>query len=349
MAAGNFTPSELLETRLKAEAYWKNAANTATYAPQAAAAQAVLANQTMQFSEFEDENKDRKVRVTWIDACGVEVDDCVSNCNLTEPELESKSKLYTPDICKKVGFSVDFTKLRTNDYTSEEVIMKGFASRIKALDEFWARQILVKLAGYAGINVAPAPYTFDAAGMTTQIPTAQYNLKMLANILQQAALNRMPDNYIIENGALWVEMLNANFDAGNFDGKGDAARLSALQKLLTNDQFNFAAAGITEDMFLIGKGAVAFQTLNKVAKQATEIGGKVGITTFQTPSIALAGVSYDTHYTVTCQTINGEAHYFHTWRFETHGIVALNPEGCPVTVGGNTYTPTGILSYTKGN
>lgn len=347
MAAGDFTNSELLETRLKAEQYWKNAQNSATYAPQAAAAQAVLANQTMHFSEFEDENKDRKVRVTWIDACGVEVDDCVSNCDITAPELESKSKLYVPDICKQVGFSVDVTKLRTNEYTSDEVIMKGFASRIKALDEFWARQILVKLAGYAGINVAPAPYTFDVANMTTNIPATQYNLKMLANLLQQAALNRMPDNYIIENGALWVEMLNANFDAGNFDGKGDAARLSALQKLLTNDQFNFAAAGLTEDLFLIGKGAVAFQTLNKVKKEVVDIGGKVGIKTFQTPSIALPGVSYDTHYTVTCQTINNQAHYFHTWRFETHGIVALNPEGCPVTVGGNVYTPTGVLSYTK--
>lgn len=347
MASGTFTPSELLETRLKAEAYWKNASNTAAYAPQAAAAQAVLANQTTQFTEFEDENKDRKVRVTWIDACGVEVEDCVSNCDLTEAELESKSKLYTPDICKKVGFSVDFTKLRANDYTSEEVIMKGIASRVKALDEFWARQILVKLATFAGINVAPAPYTFDVPNMTTNVPTAQYNLKMLANLMQQAALNRMPDNYIIENGSLWVEMLNANFDAGNFDGKGDAARLGALQQMITNDQFNFAAAGITEDLFMIGKGAVAFQTLNKVQKEMTEIGGKVGVTTFQTPSIALAGVSYDTHYTVTCQTINGTAHYFHTWRFETHGIVALNPEGCPVTVGGTVYNPTGVLSYTK--
>lgn len=347
MAAGQFTPSELLETRLKAEQYWKNGAHAASYTPEANAAKAVIANQTMQFAEFEDENKDRKVKVTWIDACGAEVEDCVSNCELTEKELESKSKLYAPDICKKIGFSVDFTKLRTNDYTSDEVVLKGFASRIKALDEFWARQILAKLKAYAGINVAPAPFTFDYGQMTTNVPAAQYNLQMLAYIMQQAKLNRMNDNYIIENGALFIEMLNANFNAGNADGKGDAARLSAFQKMLTDDQFNFAAAGLTEDLFMINKGAVAFQTLNKVAKETKEIGGKVGITTFQTPSIALPGVSYDTHYTVTCQTIDGVAHYFHTWRFETHGIVALNPEGCPVTIGGNTYNPTGVLSYSK--
>lgn len=348
MAAGNFTASELLESRLKAEQYWKNAQNAATYKPKAGAAQAVLANQTQQFSEFEDENKDRKVRVTWIDACGVDVQDCVSNCEITEPELETKSKLYTPDICKKVGFSVDFTKLRTNDYTSDEIVMRGIASRVKALDEFWAKQILIKLATYAGINVAPAPWTFVADDMTTYVPDAQYNLKMLANVLNQAELNRMDDNYIIENGTLTIEMMNAAFDSGNLDGKGDATRANEFQKLMTSDQFNFAASGITEDMFVIGKGAVAFQTLNEVAKEVNLIGGKVQVQTFQTPSIALPGVMYDTYYSVECKTINNKAHYFHTWRFETHGIVALNPEGCPVTVGGNVYTPTGVLSYTKG-
>lgn len=349
MAAGNFTPSELLESRLKAEQYWKNAQNAASYTPKAGAAQAVLANQTQQFSEFEDVNKDRKVRVTWIDACGVEVEECVSNCTISEPELESKSKLYTPDICRKVGFSVNVTKLRKNDYTSDEVVLKGIASRIKALDEFWARQILVKLATYAGINVAPAPWTFDDEDMTTYVPDAQYNLKMLANVLNQAQLNRMDDNYIIENGTLTIEMMNAAFDQGNLDGKGAQARANEFQKLMTSDQFNFGAAGITEDMFVIGKGAIAFQTLNEVEREVNVIGGTVQTTTFQTPSIALPGVMYDTYYSVSCQTINGKANYFHTWRFETHGIVALNPEGCPVTVGGTVYTPTGVLSYTKGN
>lgn len=348
MAAGNFTASELLESRLKAEQYWKNSQNAASYTPKAAAAQAVLANQTQQFDEFKDVNHDRKIRITWIDACGVDVQDCVSNCTITEPELESKSKLYTPDICKKTGFSVDFTKLRTNDYTSDEIIMKGFASRIKALDEFWAKQILAKLATFAGINVAPAPWTFDADDMTTYVPDAQYNLKMLANVLNQAELNRMEDNYIIENGTLTIELMNAAFDQGNFDGKGAAARANEFQRMMTNDQFNFGAANILEDMFVIGKGAVAFQTLNEVAKEVTTIGGQVQQQTFQTPSIALPGVMYDTYYSVTCQTVNGKAHYFHTWRFETHGIVALNPEGCPVTVGGEVYTPTGVLSYTKG-
>ena len=348
MAAGQFTESQLLETRLKAEQYWKNSAHAASYTPEATSAKAVLENQTMKFDAFEDYvTKERKVKVTWLDACGAEVRDCVSTCELTEEEIESKSKEYQPDICKQIGFAVDCTKLTTNDYTSDEVVLHGIATRVKALDEYWARQILAKLAAYAGINVAPAPFTFDAPSMTTLVPENAYNLRMLANILQQGKLNRMSDVYMIDNGALYLEMLNAKFNAGNAEGKGDATRMSMFEKMLYDDQFNFAAAGITEDTFMISKGAIAFQTVNKNPDRPTLIGGSVQQTVYTIPSNMLPGVKYDVYYTVECKTVNNKAHYFHTWTFETNGIIALNPEGCPVTVGGETYTPTGVLGFTK--
>ena len=348
MAAGQFTESQLLETRLKAEQYWKNGAYQSTYAPEAQAAVAVLENQTMQFEAFNDyATKERKVRVTWLDVCGAEVRDCVSTCELTEPELESKSQVYEPNICKQIGFSIDFTKLKTNDYTSDEVVLKGIASRVKALDEYWARQILAKLATFAGVNVAPAPFTFDPVEITTNVPTADYNIRLLANLIQQAKLNRMSDVYMIDNGALFLELLNAQFNAGNLDGKGDASRLSQFQKMLYDDQFNFAAAGITDDMFVINKGAVAFQTVNKNPDRPTLIGGNVQQTVYTVPSNILKGVKYDVYYTVDCKTVGGKAHYFHTWTFETNGLIELNPESCPVTIGATTYTPTGVLSYTK--
>lgn len=348
MAAGEFTASQLLETRVKAQAYWSDAANASEYAPEAEAAKAVIENQTMQFKEFDNyATKERKIAITWIDTCGVEVRDCVSTCELTEVELETASQPYEPDTCKQTGFSVDVTKLKTNDYTTDEVVLRGLASRVKALDEFWARQILVKINSYAGINVAPAPYTFDAPNMTTNVPAANYNLQMLANLIQQAKLNRMGSVYMIDNGTLFLEMLNANFNAGNANGKGNASRLSQLQKMLYDDQFNFAAAGLTNDTFVISKGAVAFKTVNKNPDKPMVIGGKVQQTVYTIPSNVLKGVKYDVYYTIECKTVNGKAHYFHTWTLETNGLVALNPTACPVEVGGTTYNPTGVLSYTK--
>ena len=74
MAAGNFTASELQLVTLKAAQFYKD--NTALYMPEANSAIAVLENQTARFKEFEDVNKDKKVKVTWLDACGIVAEDC---------------------------------------------------------------------------------------------------------------------------------------------------------------------------------------------------------------------------------------------------------------------------------
>ena len=114
-----------------------------------------------------------------------------------------------------------------------------------------------------------------------------------------------------------------------------------------DDQYNFAAAGLTEDTFLIGKNAVAFQTVNKVADRQTLIGGQVQVTTYTVKSLVLPNVKYDVEYSLVCKIVGGKKTYVHTWRYTTNGLIELNPQGCPVTLGATTATPTGVLSYTK--
>lgn len=345
MAAGDFTPSELGLLTLKAQQYYKD--NVALYQPEAESARAILQNQTARIAAFDDVNKDRKVKISWLDACGIVAEDCEETCDIVEDELASVDKEYEPNICKKSGFSIDSRKLRTNEYSSDELVLEGQNAAIRALDEFWAQQALVKLKTFAGVNAAPSPFTFDAVNATTNVPTANYNLRLLANWIQQAKLNRIANPYFIDNGSMFVEMLNAGFDAGNADGKGDASRLSSLAKLIYDDQFNFAAAGLTEDTFLIGKNAVAMQTVNKVADAPTVIGGQVGVTTYTVKSLVLPNVKYDVEYALVCKIVGGKKTYVHTWRYVTNGLIELNPTGCPVTLGGTTVTPTGVLSYTK--
>lgn len=346
MASGNFTASELQTLKLKAEQFYQN--NTSQYAPEAVSAKAVLENQTARFRAFEDVNKDQKIAISWLDACGIVAEDCEETCEIDMPELESKSKLYEPNICKQSGFSIDTRKLRTNDYTSDELLLEGTNASIKALDEFWAKQVLAKLKTFAGVNVAPAPYTFDAVNATTNVPTADYNLRLLANWIQQAKLNKIANPYFIDNGSLFIEMLNAQFNSGNFDGAGDASRLSQLRRVLYDDQINFSGAGLTEDTFLIGSNAVAMQTVNKVADRPTLIGGNVQVTTYTVNSLVLPNVKYDVEYSIVCKVgTDGKKTYVHAWRFTTNGLIELNPTPCPITLGGTTVNPTGVLSYTK--
>lgn len=342
----DFNASKLLQLRLKAEQGWQDPQFAAAFTPKAEAAVAVLTNQTAKFTDaFNDPNKDHTVGVTWINSCNIEAEDCEPNCDLDEPELDSGITNMEIDTCKKTGFSIDETKLRTNAYNLEDIYTQGHAKAIMTLDEFWAAQALAKLKTFAGINQYPAPFTYDAVNKTTNVPLAAQNVKLVANFLQQAMLNDMPNPYFINNGTLWLEWMNSQLDAGNLDGKGDINRIQQLKMYF--DQFNFAKAGLTEDTFMINPNAVAMKTKTMNPDTPTVLGGKVGKTIFTVPSKTLPGVKYDVHYQLTCKVVAGKSHYMHTWRYETNGGIWLNPSLCPITVGDDTVTPTGVLSYTN--
>ncbi len=344
MAAGDFSASALLAIKLKAEQMWTDSRLSAEYKANSETAKAVLQNQTASFRELEMPDKDLQVVVNFLNPCAIVAEDCVTNCDLTEDELESGAKTYALDLCKKTGFSVDAFKTRTNSYSVEDVSARGLALSLKALDEYWSVQMLQKLKAFAGVNVAPAPWTY-AAGTTT-VPAADYNLSMVANLLNQAVLNKMPSAYYIDNGGLFVPFTNAAFEGGNSDGRGNVARMNALK--LYFDQWNFAKAAITEDTFAVAPGAVAMVTRAKNPQAPIVIGGNVQQTRYSVASPTLDGVRYDVFYTLDCKTVAGKDHIMHTWRLETNGGIFLNPEGCPVTIGGTEYTPTGVMSYSKG-
>jgi hypothetical protein len=349
MAAGDFTKSELLKIKLKAESMWKDSRLMADFQPEAEAARAVLANQTATMPEILNRDKDRTLVVTWINACGIVAEDCETNCGLDENELESGSKEYVPDICKKAGFSVDAEKSRTNAYEVTEIAARGQLMAIKAMDEYWARQAIIKMKSFAGVNVAPAPWTYDNVDKSTDVPTADWNVKMIANLLQQARLNKMGSPYFVDNGSLYLEWMNAQLDGGNLDGKGDAERIRQIKLFI--DQFNFGAAGVAEDLFMISPGAMGIFTKLRNSDTMEYVAGKINQWRYTVPSLVLPGVRYDAYQELTCKTVNGKSHDVYTWRFETNGLIALNPEGCPVTVSiegvPTVLSPTGVLSYTK--
>lgn len=349
MAAGDFSASALLDINLKAEAMWSNGAQAAMYQSHADSAKAVLENQTARFTELNDKDKDLKVKVTWLNPCGIVDEDCEGNCDISEPEIEAEAKEYEYDICRKTGFSVNRDTLRTSSYDAEEVRARGMAMSIKKLDEFWAKQVLLKAKAFAGINVAPSPWTFNGTTMDTEVPTASYDLTMIPYLMKQAMLNQLSSPYYIEKGDLYVPYLNAKFNAGNAEGKGDQARINALNMYF--DMWNFAAAGITEDLFAIDASAIAMKTHAKHPDSPMLIGGSVQHTIYTVNSQMLPGVKYDVFYTLACQeqVISGKTRtqYVDTWRLETNGLIALNPEACEVTVSGTTYRPNGVLSYAQ--
>ena len=360
MAAGDFSPSQLLAIKLKAERMWSDSAMNADFIPNAAAAQIGIAKQTARFRELDNPEKDNQVVVNWVKACDVEVEDCETNCTLEEPELETTGKTYEYDLCKKVGFSVNREKLRTNTYDRDEVVARGIAKCLKQLDEYWAQTYLAKAKAFSSVNIAPAPFNFDVAKNHTVVPAAHYGtfgsnsgfqLPTLMNL--QMIRNKYNNVFYLDNGRMFVEYQNTLARVGATDGASREAIARANALDVNFDLFNFAAGGITNVTTLaISRSAIAFKTKNRHSDTPIFYAGNIQQTRYTINSPTLAGVKYDVFYQIGCKSVDGKEQIFDTWRFETQGGIWLNPEACPVTIGaGNpnlaagSYTPSGITAY----
>lgn len=334
------TPTNLLALNVKAEQMWKDNALALSLQPHSETAKAILKNQTAQFKVLENANLDQVVRVSFLSMCAMETEACEDNCDIDEPTPDSQVKDYTPDICQKVGFKINEKVLRTNQYQFEEMFARFSAEAIDKLDAFWSIQALAKLKSFAGYNAFPAPYTYDAVNKTTDVPAADYNTSMIPKLIQQAMLNQMGDAYFIDNGSLWEAFYLAQMNAGNLDGKGQANLIQQIN--IAFDQFNFAKAVLAEDTFSISKGAVAMKTTNKFADTPRTLTAE-GQTRYTIKSRNLEGVKYDVIHQEKCVGDD----IFQTFRFITNGGIWLNPETCPIDVGGVPTAQTGVLSYSK--
>lgn len=341
------TKTELLRFNVRAQQAWEQNALKNSLGVQTEAVKAVLANQTARFVEFDDHRKDKKLGIIFVDPCGAVVRDCsTSSCEITENVLSSDRLDLEPNICKEIGFSINEEELRTNQLDFADFYASGVSTRLNALDEYLSTHVLAGLKASAGVNVSPEPYTWDNAQKTTNVASANYNLDLIPDMVNDSMLNKMGGVYFIDNGSLWKDFFKANINNGNADGKGAKAMTDVVKMYF--DQFNFGRAGIAEDTFMISNSAVALKTTNKFAPTMVELDGKVGQTRYRLKSPNLEGVEYDVIYQLSC---NEDGDIVHTWRFFLRGFFATNPKGCPMTISiGGTPTvvqSTGVLSYTK--
>ena len=344
----SFDTSRLAEIQTKAQIIWQD--SQALQMPIFSdAAQAVLENQTVQFEELNDRDKDRKIKVHWIVDCEDTVKDCTPSCTLDMPEASTDVQEYEPNFCFEDGFKVNETDLRTSIFTVEETIARKLNGVLKRLDEKLSRTVLTSLKGFAGDNTNPSPYTYDRPNKTTIIPDAKFNASMVANLIQQSMLNQLVNPYYINDGTLFVEWLNKQFEAGNLDGAGNAQRVQALK--MYYDQMNFAKAGVTDNLFAIDASAVALKTVNKFNDEIREM-PHINQTRYTVDSLSLPGVKYDLTYQMNCDLTGGRENDYHQFRVRANGLVALNPAGCPVVTGtgetAQTFNRTGVLAFKKG-
>jgi hypothetical protein len=350
MAAGDFTASNIAAIKLNLQNAWGNSQLSREMAPNVDAARAVIQNQSSNnvVQLVTDSSKDYDVNVYWIDPCTAATQACSSACDFTPAQLESKSQAYTLTLCREAEFAVSEDVEKSNYITTDQQITTGFQMKMRDIEEWVNTQVMLKINSFAGPNFYPTPWTYDAADTTTEVPTADWNAQMMANLVVQANRNKLTNApYLLNDGSLAVDFLNRQWDSGNLDGKGDAARISALP--IYYDWQAFAAAGLTDNMFMIDRSAIAYANKTDNPDTARYVQGDVNMWIYTMKSNYLPNTKFDVFHRLTCawNATKNREYFVHAFKIRFKGDFLLNPKGCSQTVNGVTGQTTGVLSYTK--
>lgn len=345
MAKGVFTPTELVEIQTTLESKWKEPQYSKNYTPRGETAKAINENQTATFRELESPDKEREVAVKWADWCDdtstttTNVDACVHNgCDEPDP----KTKTYALNTFIEDCYTVTSEDFQTSVLSEQEVVANGMAAKMKNLYELFNTKIIAVLAANVGGNpllTNPATgttYTTNADG-STEIPANEFDIQHIYPYwMQVLTLLRSSNNFMIDGQNFFQAAVIAEADALNTNGK-IAKQLFDMYPYY-NDLLGFVRAGVTDETFVLDKGAVALANRVKWPKipelfSTTNAGS---FTRYQIPFAPLPGFNLDVQYEQSCT--GGDIS--HIWNFKLRAGIFVNPITCDAD-------NTGIWSFKK--
>lgn len=336
IVSGDFTASQLVQTQVRADAMFTNDMMKADFEANTKVWDGIKAEMNANVSILEGSEKDRDVKIHWINACGDTVSDCDGDdCDLEGAELGTDSQVYSLEQCKQYKFTVDEMLFRQNDYSMEEVVAKGFLKADKALSETIARGGVAALESFKGTNtVTNGPGTVNGVTTETDIAAADWNARLFAYLYRVGIQNEMSNPFLMSGEALWEERFLAMQYQANGEGKGDANMFKLIRTYF--DLFNIDPINAPDlKAYLINRGSVAFASKNYYgAVPTTYIGA--GQQRYSIASRNLPGVRFDVFYTNRCTATTMK----HDFKLIAKYDYFLNPTGCDAG-------RTGVLAFNK--
>lgn len=345
MAKGDFTRTELVEIQTTLEQKWKDPQFAKTYTPHGETAKAIKENQTAQFTELENPDKQREVAVKWADWCDdtattvTNADSC-ANDDCDEPD--PKTKTYALNTFLQDCFIVGQEDFQTSVLSEKEVVANGLMAKMKNLYELFNTKIIAVLKANTGDNplltnpVTGTTYGVNADG-STEIPSSEMDIRtFFPYVSQMLTLLRSTNDFIIDGSNFFQLAMLANADDKNLDGKADLFLFKELYPYY-NDLLGFTRAGIADETFFVDKGAVALA--NRVKWPAVPekySGADFGFTRYSIPFTPLPGFNLDVQYEQICT--GGDVSF--QWTLKLRAGIFMNPILCDA---GNT----GVQSFKR--
>ena len=339
--AGNFDCADLQVILGKADMIWNDNQSNADYVPKADVLKVIVANTTAKLDAIQGEqSKDNKIKVTWLQDCNDDVEDCdTTTCIVEGEELLVNCKEYEPTICKTTAFIVNEDTLRAGIYSPEEVIAKGLLKRVKLLDEMLAQSIVSELDANKGVSVYAGDYGQIEGGTVgnsdVEVLAGNWTASLFGYLNMQAIKNKLANPFLLSGDNLYLQWWNAQAEFANADGKGNLNKFNTMPANF--DLFNIdSVLNPSLQTFLIDKGAIAFAPKWRYSNTPRKIDNVH--TRFTIESRTVPGMFYDVIYTTRCKT--GTNQIEHVFNVTARGGIYLNPTGC-------TETKTGIVSFKK--
>lgn len=328
------TATVLQKSIARADAVWANNQSVNNYAPEVGVLTAIRSEQTARLAPLQDKDKDRVMRIIWVEQCGLEVTPCSGDdCSFTGEEADTKAQDLVLDLCGEVPFTINDDDMRSNEFSKEDMLAKQYLAAFKALDEDLAQKTVVKLNTFLGVN----QYTGGIGtpiGVVTYIPAPYWTPDMYSYFNMVSKMNKLNDPFMIHGSNLSQQEWMTNMNQSNPTGAAERRKLLSIRSYW--DLFNIDLINDpNKRSYMIAKGAVAFVNKAKYPLNAP-VSYKFG-DRWSVESKALPGVYYDLIYKERCV---GENVYY-DFKMKYKAGVFLNPLGCNANV-------TGVLAFDCG-
>lgn len=338
---GNFDCGKLLEIKAKVvEIFNGEGVIKSEYISDVEPALAILENQTANFQVLQNPEKDREVKVYWLDDCDEEdPTDCTDQCTIDGDPIGDNCVNYALTECFEKSFSVTEEQFRTSLHTQEEVVARALLKKMKLMDEFWAAKALAFLNASAGVNAFAGPY--NVVGGNTYIPAAAWNPDIMGYIDTALWMNKLGSAPKMLSGTLLKQYAwKVGMETTDPTGQSAAAKMGAFGVPYFDRRMDTILG--EKALILFDPNATAIVTKARHAAYGeagrlvdTGAGGQQRWYTI--PSMNLPGIVYDVAYSALCSGDDIK----HTWKIKTRGDIFLNPLGC-------SNDRTGVLKFVCG-
>ena len=326
--AGVWSETTLLNIRERLDAIGLNDRVSKQFAPTLEAYKALEMVNTANVSTLKRGNKAYTVEVEWINACSL-TPTSTASCEFGTTELSSNTETYTLDQHYEVMFQVQEYDFYTNDFGFEEAIAKGLLKADKELCEKFVQTWITDINTTAGVNAyTAAPGT--VSGTTTTIAAADWDASLYAYFVQTGMINEFTNPVLLTGNNLLRAFLNAQFNAGNADGKGAMAAFGTLPTYF--DPINMTAVNSTSEYsYLLSTGS---WTWASAPKYDTTMQVFDDYRRYSMPSRFIPGLWLNIMIKEVCD--NNYTKY--SFKVMADWMTAENPAGC-------TATNTGTLRF----